>query len=299
MDPLHNTWFSYLGHVFILLLFVLELPYAIPNEDYIADELTASLHHFEVLHSLDVRHRTKRYVDPEKTDDFHQVWITAFGKQFHLSMKKSMILSHDFHTTLIQRDGSSKAVLSSSYEFYTGTLYGETDTRANVYWEDSLITASIVTADEVYFVEPVQRYVRSALNHTLLVYRKSDLKVQQDPWDGVRRALKTSCKYQRNATSIQMSEEEEGSNRVKRAVDFGDRKYCRVILVADHYFFENIGRGSIVATQNYMIGVVDRINTIYQGTKWPDDSGVTGLGFEISKVNVLNPMVTFKPGVIC
>ncbi|XP_033728427.1 ADAM 17-like protease isoform X2 [Pecten maximus] len=284
MDYIYSCRFPYLYSLLILLLFVFEVPSS-QYEEFTGDELTASLHHFEVLHFLDVKHRTKRYVDPEKTEDFHQVWITAFGKQFHLSMKKSAILSHDFHTTLIYRDGSSKDVLSSSYDFYSGTLHGEKDTQANVYWEDGVLTASIVTADEVYFVEPARRYVPTAHNHTLIVYRKSDLIVTQDPWDGVMRNAKTSCKYQTNAT---VSQEEKGpiKDRVKRAVDFGNRKYCRIILVADHYFYENIGHRSIIATQNYMIGVLDRVNTIYQATRWPDNSGVTGLGFEISKITI-------------
>ncbi|XP_021346279.1 ADAM 17-like protease isoform X2 [Mizuhopecten yessoensis] len=283
MDYIANFCSSYLCSVFGLLLLVFE----VSCSQFIGDELSATLNHFEVLHSLDVRHRTKRYVDPEKTDDFHQVWIPAFGKQFHLSMKKSMILSHDFRTTLIDRDGSSQDFLRSSYDFYSGTLHGEKDTQVNVYWEDGLLTASIVTAEEVYFVEPARRYMSTALNHTLIVYRKSDLKVAQDPWDGMMSNLKTPCKYQRNTTvmqNMQQNQEQKGPDRWKRAVDFGNRKYCRIILVADHYFHENIGRGSILATQNYMIGVLDRVNSIYQTTSWPDDSGVTGLGFEISKI---------------
>ncbi|XP_060084522.1 ADAM 17-like protease [Ylistrum balloti] len=285
MDSTPNFCSFCVLSVFITLFLVFEVP-CVQSEDLQDDKLTASLHYFEVLHSHDVRHRTKRYVDPENTNDFHQVWITAFGKQFHLSMKKSMILSHDFHTTLIHRNGSSQNVHSNSYDFYSGTLHGEEDTLANVYWEDGVPTASIVTADEVYFVEPAGRYASAAHNHTLIVYRKSDLKVAQDPWDGLTGKLKTSCKHQRNTSTadLQQNQEEKGQSRRKRAVDFGNRKYCRIILVADHYFHKHIGHSSILATQNYMIGVLDRVNTIYKATRWPDDSGVSGLGFEISKI---------------
>lgn len=43
------------------------------------------------------------------------------------------------------------------------------------------------------------------------------------------------------------------SGRHRRSVNLGNQKVCRILLVADHYFFNGIGGRSIPSTQNYMV----------------------------------------------
>lgn len=50
-----------------------------------------------------------------------------------------------------------------------------------------------------------------------------------------------------------LSSEDWYSGRHRRSVNLGNQKVCRILLVADHYFFNGIGGGSIPSTQNYMV----------------------------------------------
>lgn len=72
------------------------------------------------------------------------------------------------------------------------------------------------------------------------------------------------------------------SHRRKRAASTLIR--CRLALVADHRFHREMGQSDKSKTVNYMIGVADRVNTIFQRTEWSNE--YLGYGFEIAQVIV-------------
>ena len=48
-------------------------------------------------------------------------------------------------------------------------------------WEDEdTLTAKITTADDTYILEPSWRHMPQSDNHTMVVYRKSDVKMTED-----------------------------------------------------------------------------------------------------------------------
>jgi len=73
------------------------------------------------------------------------------------------------------------------------------------------------------------------------------------------------------------------SERKRRAVN-PTLIRCRLALVADYRFYQEMGQNDLRKSINYMIGVADRVDAIYRSTDW--SSEYTGYGFEIAKVIV-------------
>lgn len=61
-------------------------------------------------------------------------------------------------------------------------IVGEESTSAvRATWEDdNNIIATVKTQDEIYVIEPSWRHLPESDNHTMIVYKKSDVKMDED-----------------------------------------------------------------------------------------------------------------------
>ncbi|XP_052706678.1 ADAM 17-like protease, partial [Crassostrea angulata] len=75
----------------------------------------------------------------------------------------------------------------------------------------------------------------------------------------------------------------------------GTHTVCRLVVVADYYFFQNLGQSDRRTTGEYIIGIIGRLNAIYKVTYWPDsNSNIRNLGFEIAEL-IVHDSYTYVP----
>ncbi|ELU11170.1 hypothetical protein CAPTEDRAFT_157290 [Capitella teleta] len=129
----------------------------------------------------------------------------------------------------------------------------------------------------------------------MIAYKKSDVIMEDD--------LGASyCGYVKGDVPVSSDAAEE---RQKRQVAFPQtsaaqkatkRDTCPLLLVADYRFFKNMGQGSLSRTTNYLIGLIDRVDSLYRKTNF--SNGFTGMGFEIKEMRIHQHPTAVSPGSI-
>ncbi|KAJ8321091.1 hypothetical protein KUTeg_002678 [Tegillarca granosa] len=190
--------------------------------------------------------------------------------EFHLELKTAAILRYGFKLTVVDGKGKTRKEDVDRNVYLTGNLQGDKNSHIEAHWEDGLLSASISTSEDIYVIEPSWRILEPSVNHSLVVYRKSDV-----IWDtdskvaGHRESFcdqhsRLNGDNELRQTDFEVSYESNGKSRVKRQVveDLGSHNTCSL----------------------FIIEIINRVNGIYRRTKWPDDSSaMTGLGFEIAE----------------
>ncbi|XP_063412810.1 ADAM 17-like protease [Mytilus trossulus] len=260
---------------------------------------TFQLEYFETLKSSDIRSRVRRSPDPNPASRLHEFWFSSFGRDFHLMLKQSSVVTRKTKVTLITPSGGKVENQLNLQDFFTGTIAGDDDAHVEAHWEDNLLSTYITTADDIYIIEPSWRVLGESTNHSLIAYRKSDVKLEELHHGGEKvRFCAQDDKYDKshNRASeyfLQMAalntQTQTGQSRVKREniKSFGTKRVCKLFLVADYEFHKNVGDGRAHTTANYIIGTLNKVNEIFRRTKWPDDnSDLIGLGFEIAELQI-------------
>ncbi|VDI04579.1 disintegrin and metalloproteinase domain-containing protein 17 [Mytilus galloprovincialis] len=260
---------------------------------------TFKLKYFETLKSSDIRSRVRRSPDPNPASRLHEFWFSSFGRDFHLMLKQSSVVTRKTKVTLITPSGGKVENQLNLQDFFTGTIAGDDDAHVEAHWEDNLLSTYITTADDIYIIEPSWRVLGESTNHSLIAYRKSDVKLEELHLGGEKvRFCAQDDKYDKshNRASeyfLQMAalntQTQTGQSRVKREniKSFGTKRVCKLFLVADFEFHKNVGDGRAHTTANYIIGTLNKVNEIFRRTKWPDDSSdLIGLGFEIAELQI-------------
>lgn len=263
--------------------------------------VSSKLQYYEFLRMSDIERRTRRGADPNPASHLHQFWFKAFERKFHLVLKQSNILPRDFKARTLNNKQKREFFIPNS-EFLQGYLSDDDSSHVEAHWEDGVLSASITTADDIIVIEPSWRFLRSLTqgqNGSMIIYKKSDL--ISDPQDkafGYRmKFCGSGAEVSRAADEIPSTPEniflenyytDYKHRRLKRQQDFlGPRKVCRLFVVADYEFHKNVGGKNKHTTARYIIGIMNRVNQIFMGTKWPDDnSNIQGLGFEIAELEI-------------
>jgi disintegrin and metalloproteinase domain-containing protein 17 len=257
----------------------------------VSAELDKVLHNFETLHHEAFKHHIKKrhlYVrDPEE----RQVEYDSFGRHFKLVLRKSSnILASDFKVTAIGADNVER-VVDITPAIYHGYIDDEPDTSyVSAYWEgDNSLMATITTQSDVFAIEPSWRHLPNASDDSMISYRMSDLDMEADLGSNfcgyVNEGLGDS-----NYTSLLQKEDEsnkDSGSRRKRSsscTPSKSRPVCKLLLVADYRFFQGMGQSNLGKTTSYLIGLVDRVNSIYKVTSFGDCG--TGFGFEIQQIRI-------------
>ena len=65
--------------------------------------------------------------------------------------------------------------------YLIGNVGEESTSIVRATWEDdSSIIATVRTKDDIYVIEPSWRHAPESDNHTMIIYRKSDVKMDND-----------------------------------------------------------------------------------------------------------------------
>lgn len=275
--------------------------------------LIPSLKHYEVIESelvaFEHHSHSKRSVDScDRT-----VTVTALGRTFKLRLWcKKGLLSSDFsvkysHATSLD---NVDEVNVNSENFWEGYVLNEKEkSHVDAYWEGRSLTATIITANDTFVIEPAWRHLSSAKVHSMIAYRASDL--NELPGSVGGRFCGSEDKL--NGSSQQTTEEESNNQppqivansssgqeptvvmheRKKR--DTSSSNTCPLLLVCDYSFFNTIANGDKAIAINYMISRIQFTDTIYRATDW-SGNGLTGLGFEIQTIQVCTTPTAVSSG---
>ncbi|KAK2553480.1 ADAM 17-like protease [Acropora cervicornis] len=149
-----------------------------------------------------------------------------------------------FHAYSVGPNDVKTEIPINKHSFYRGYDEDDASSEARVHDDYGVLTASIATKNDTYVIEPAWRHLRQSSNEQMIAYRHSD--------------VKSNITHSHNNPKL--------------------------ALVADYRFHREMGQRDRSKTVNYMIGVADRVNTIFQRTEWSNE--YVGYGFEIAQVIV-------------
>ncbi|KAH3821959.1 ADAM 17-like protease [Dreissena polymorpha] len=263
-------------------------------ENNVNADLHKHLKYFETLKLSDFTHRVRRSTDVWPTSHLYEITVPTLGRQFHLVLKPSLILSSNFKATIIGRDGRSTDFNIDRDRLLTGSVSDDPESTANVNFEDSgTILANIITKEDTYIIEPSLRFLPESDNHTMIAYRQSDVRFEfpdrgthLHPVCGIKEGegydAELHGRVEVNPHDIPI--------RMKRQSPYlGGRTTCQVMVVADYTFFRHVGGGTASNTAVYLINTIQFVNAIYRKTQFDTrDNKMIGVGFEIGEMRIHN-----------
>ncbi|XP_052098663.1 ADAM 17-like protease [Mytilus californianus] len=259
----------------------------------IGADISSNLDYFETLKTVDINRRVRRSVDPHPSSHLHEIWFSSLGRNFHLYVKQTKVVSDDFKATVVGSHGVERPFDIDTGNFYTGTLKGDSQSEVQLHWERNDLHATIRSPDDTIYIEPSWRHIPESDNHSMIVYRHTDLKWKPEDYTAGKRESFCEMKDLREDQTEELEDDiklfyndDKGHVRKKRQTypHVGSHTMCGLLAVADYYFFKEIGRSDKRVTGEYLIGMIGRVNNIYQKTVWGE--GVTNLGFQIKEMKV-------------
>lgn len=144
--------------------------------------------------------------------------------------------------------------------FYTGRVFGELESSVRAHIEDGTLTMSIELPDETYHIEPSWRHLPSAKKHTMVAYKSSDVKLNNNK--NQQGAIPKTCGYIKEGLELEEeSNDIEHLAREKRQADQYEytptKTRCPLLLVADYRFFQEMGGGNTKTTINYLVSTTE------------------------------------------
>ncbi|KAL7988046.1 hypothetical protein Chor_006965 [Crotalus horridus] len=208
-------------------------------------------------------------------------------------------------SALHRRQGTAIGIAKPHYRFYR-QLLGHSNSKVIAHIGEGDFTVRINTDAEEYNVEPLWRFLNNTEDERLLVYRSEDIKdisrlespkvcgyvkpEEEGLWGGglkdnhVNKEILDIIainKLPGNVPIIMI----ENIPRRRRAIPDPMKNTCKMLVVADHRFFKNMGRGEESTTINYLIELIDRVDDIYRNTSW-DNAHFKGYGIQIEQIIV-------------
>ncbi|CAL1547018.1 unnamed protein product, partial [Lymnaea stagnalis] len=263
-------------------------------------ELGDQLRYYETLDHLDIKVRRKRSTDSNGFDEKY-VSFSAFNREFNLVLKPgTKVLTADFSAKLVYSDGRSAPLNVNPNDFFSGHITGDKSVKADAYTEDGVWGANIYDENDTITLEPAWRHLPSPNNHTMIVYRHSDVK-----WDNIFPNLNTSLNHTVKVCGTRHPEDDPdytpySEEDIKQMEEMFNKKKsstrhkrdgltldtCHVIAVADYTFFNGPGGGFPHRTANYVVQTMQKVDTIFRKTVWNQELQLTGLGFQIKELRI-------------
>ncbi|GAB1610620.1 ADAM 17-like protease [Argonauta hians] len=275
----------------------------------VSGNINEKLFYFETLKVRDVRVITRRSVDNDPSSHLTLVYLQGLGRQFNFYLHSTQrLLSSDFSASTVDSDGHETPVFINRNAFYEGALQDDKESHVDAVWEDDDLLATITTSNDTYTVEPSWRHLPGNSNHTMIIYKGSDIKSLYNntghhslyPFCGYQPSVIPPEvefeNYQRNELYEEpLSNQSFHYNETRRQSNIKHdrrRRYiltkdtCEIMLVADYTFFKNMGSSSVVKTINYMMLVISTADSIFRSTLWDEDGDLKGMGLKVVKLRI-------------
>ncbi|XP_077949941.1 disintegrin and metalloproteinase domain-containing protein 17 isoform X2 [Gasterosteus aculeatus] len=293
--------------LFITVFTVLTEPVVSPVADKEEQHYTASLRSmldaFDVLPLSGLQTHSVRRRDVQTQTHLEKLLsFSALQRHFRLYLRTNdQLFTEDFRVMMVE-DGRERNVTVNRHKYFTGHVIGEVNSRVQAHIDDHEFSAHILTDEAEYNVEPLWRFTSAPPDGRLLVYRSEDIK-------SLGRLQRPSvCGYVTSGPrhrppndaevtapeDLEEEEEEATASRGRRQLPDPQKNTCPLLLVADHRFFEHMGRGEESTTLNYLIELIDRVDDIYRNTSWDED--FSGYGVQIQQIIIEKNPTPVGPG---
>ncbi|KAL5017900.1 hypothetical protein ScPMuIL_003622 [Solemya velum] len=260
-------------------------------------DISQKLHYFETLKSSDISRRMRRSADPNPNTHYQEIRLSTLGRHFHMYLKSFSILADDARLESVGPDGQTREFTLNANDFLKGSLKDDDESEVHAHWEDDALLAEIHTADNVYTIEPAWRHLENSPNHSMIAYRQSDIKWHKDHWNkaarcpgGVHEGPEgVEPTDSENTVEFEQMTSDGGHSRKRRRTSapyVQTRTTCRLMVIADNVFHESVGGGIKHRTASYIIGLMNKVESLYRNTKWNEEGTLTNLGFEIAGMKI-------------
>ncbi|CAI8050029.1 ADAM 17-like protease [Geodia barretti] len=133
-----------------------------------------ALHHFEVLHVSQLSHHSPPHTSPPHNKDTIHLHFRTLDRDFNLILTPSLSTVHNsLHVTIVSKRGEERRPFPFTH-FYNGYLLGSPDSHviAHLQPQSGLLTASLHTPTEVYYVEPLSRHLPESHDSHMISYKR-------------------------------------------------------------------------------------------------------------------------------
>ncbi|XP_068565253.1 disintegrin and metalloproteinase domain-containing protein 17 isoform X2 [Cebidichthys violaceus] len=286
---------------FFFFLFLLSETAVSPaaEEQHYTASLRSMLEDFEVLPLSSLQTHSVRRRDVQTQTHLEKLLsFTALQRQFRLYLRTNdQLFTEDFRAVVVDEDGRERSCSVNRHNYFTGHVIGEENSRVQAHIDDHEFSAHILTNEAEYNVEPLWRFTSAPPDGRLLVYRSEDIRnlsrLQQPSVCG----YVTSDHGRLLPDGLKTTEEEEvfeSVSRGRRQLHDHRKNTCPLLLVADHRFFQHMGREEESTTLNYLIELIDRVDDIYRNTSWDDE--FVGYGVQIQQIIIRKNPTTVDRG---
>eukprot|EP00118_Oscarella_pearsei_P006568 m.29898 g.29898 ORF g.29898 m.29898 type:complete len:774 (+) comp31251_c0_seq2:75-2396(+) len=244
-------------------------------------QIHSALRHFESLHKDNVS--IKAHVSSHR-----KLEVFTLGRQFTLHLTHDTnLLTADFKAVVSDESGKSQIYDNiDRTQFLKGNSHGDDGSTVAAHIDsDGIVTATIFTQNEVFYIEPSHRHISEPHNFHMIAYRKSDVirnygeRNESGSYSGEFCGI-TSEDHMLHLHAESGQDFVSQFNRVRRAIPV--KHTCPIVLVADHKFFQSLGANSYSGTINFLISLIGDINNgIYRRT---DFNGISGVGLQVALV---------------
>lgn len=262
------------------------------------ERLESVLSDYDILSVSNIQQHSLRRRDLQPESHVERLLsFSALHRHFKLYLTSTAEhFSKNFKALIVDGEGKEKEHHVKWEEFFTGHVVGRSNSKVIAHIGEEDFTVRINTAEEEYNIEPLWRFINNTQDERLLVYRSEDIK------DFSRLESPKVCGYVKleDETFLTGGLKDSTLNEVKvsrrkRAIPDPFKNTCRMLVVADHRFFNNMGRGEESTTINYLIELIDRVDDIYRNTSW-DNANFKGYGIQIEQIIVHNQPQKVRPG---
>ncbi|GAB1605762.1 hypothetical protein Ahia01_000858500, partial [Argonauta hians] len=269
------------------------------------------LFYFETLKVQDIHVITRRNVDNDPRSQLTLVTFQGLGRQFNFYLHSTQrLLTRDFSASTVDGNEHKTPVFINKHAFYEGALQDDKESHVDAVWEDDDLLATITTSNDTYTVEPSWRHLPDSSNHSMIIYKGSDVKSLYNSTD--HSSLHPFCYYQPSVIPPEVEFENHQRNNIykeplynqsihsnetwnqsnckhdRRRRDVLPKDNCEVMLIADYTYFKNIGNSRVLKTLYYMMQIMTRVDSIFRSTVWDEDEDgeLKGFGVKVKEIRI-------------
>ena len=242
-----------------------------------------------------VAHRTDR--SSESYEHVLEIKFVAFNKQFTLllhaenSRMKQSVFHRHMTVTVIGHLGRRRFSYSTD-RYFSGHLRNDPSSIFHGKYHDAILDGIIYTAEESYYLKPMQTYFKMThfpTRRMLVVYREKDV-----TWSGVNVTA--------TADGLKISERNSGGrkdiyarthsdvpptgHRRRRQPVASEYTVCELAIVADYSFYRHACGGSIARTIERINYAVRAADVNFRRTDFNSDNKADNIGFVIKSVQI-------------
>lgn len=220
--------------------------------------------YYETLHADDLTHRIVKRGTEGGSHPFNtikEIEFKTLGRNFRLILHPHKeVLHNNFKAYAVDGEGKESIVHLDHDNFFSGRVFGETESSVRAHIENGVLTASVVLPNEIYHIEPSWRHFSHLTDRHMLAYRSSDINFSWED-NKVKDGVKSTCGYIKEGLELETDDDDEDESpkvRAKRQADQYEytptKTRCPLLLVADYRFFQEMGGSNTKTTINYLVG---------------------------------------------